>query len=171
MKDEDTMIMAESSSHFGGLNAQPNLNQVPKQVDIDTGSAAVSLSAGLALTKKLRFCENSICPKAYIETGSEPKNFWTRRQLHGNKYSWLCDICSQAYKAKQFCDYCKQIYFDESEYQANDGKEWVLCERCNKWNHIDCEAERNNNPEIRQYLENNSYFCIPCAKTMKQVKP
>lgn len=66
--------------------------------------------------KKPRYCENSICPKAYIETGLEPKNFWTRRLLHGKNYSWLCDVCSLAFKNKQYCDYCKQIYFDESEY-------------------------------------------------------
>jgi hypothetical protein len=47
---------------------------------MDAASAAVSLSAGVAgHSKKLRVCENSICPKAYIETGNEPKNFWTRR--------------------------------------------------------------------------------------------
>lgn len=84
---------------------------------MEAGSAAVSSTAAAGLlAKKLRICENSICPKAYVETGSEPKNFWTRRQIHGNKYSWLCDVCSLAYKKKQYCDYCKQIYFDESEY-------------------------------------------------------
>ena len=118
---------------------------------METTSAAVSLTtSGLAgLGRKLRVCENSICPKQYVEIGNEPKNFWTRRQLHGNKYSWLCDVCSHAFKNKQFCDYCKQIYFDENEYLANDGKDWVECESCNKWNHIDCEVERSGNPELR----------------------
>ena len=144
---------------------------------MDAASAAVSsTTAGLnGQVKKPRVCENLICPKQYVETGNEPKKFWTRRQLHGNKYSWLCDVCSFAYNIKQFCDYCKQIYSDESEYQgANDGKQWVQCDGCNKWNHTDCEIERNNNLALKQALAEDKeipYFCTSCSKSVKTSKP
>ena len=80
-------------------------------------------------------------------------------------------MCSHAFKNKQFCDYCKQIYFDESEYQANDGKEWVECESCKKWNHIECEVERNPDPEFRKVLDEQDYYCITCIKANKSLKP
>jgi hypothetical protein len=79
-------------------------------------------------------------------------------------------LCSLAFKTKQFCDYCKQIYFDESEYQANDGKEWVECEGCKKWNHIECEVERNADPEFRKVIDEQDYYCIPCIKANKSLK-
>lgn len=37
------------------------------------------------------------------------------------------------------CDYCFQIYYDSSEDAQMDGKIWIECDGCQKWNHTDCE--------------------------------
>lgn len=53
---------------------------------------------------------------------------------------WLCELCSSAYKNEQYCFYCIQIYLDSGDYAETDGKEWVQCEQCNKWEHTECEV-------------------------------
>ena len=122
--------------------------------------------------KKLRRCENAICPKQYVSDGSEPSGFWQRKKYANNKLFWLCDICSLAYNKKQFCDFCKQVYFEEND-QLVDGKEWIGCDnsKCKKWNHIECEVQFNNNQALNEALLNKDdtfqYFCLTCTKAKK----
>jgi PHD - plant homeodomain finger protein len=79
-----------------------------------------------------------------------------------------------AYNKKQFCDFCKQVYFEEND-QLVDGKEWIGCdhERCKKWNHVDCEIILNNNLALKEALEKEKeddtfkYFCLQCTKAKK----
>ena len=50
----------------------------------------------------------------------------------------------------------------------------MQCDSCNKWNHTDCEIERNNNLDLKQALADEKeipYFCTTCSKSMKASKP
>lgn len=119
---------------------------------------------------KLRHCENTICPKQYVSNGNEPAGFWSRKKYPNNKTFWLCDECSAAYNKQQYCDYCKQVYFDYQE-QYLDGKKWIGCDnqRCNKWNHIECEILLNNNLALRDLNDEEDipYYCQTCSKNKK----
>lgn len=80
---------------------------------------------------------------------------------------WLCQICSQAYKNNQYCHYCIQIYYDSADYAETDGKEWVQCENCSKWEHTECEVVNGGYTDLIEKLkvEYNSgwkYFCPNC---------
>ena len=74
--------------------------------------------------KRLRACANMIC--GYKSYGTEA-NFWSRRKFSKGKFFWLCKPCAEAYNKGQFCDYCKQIYY-EGEGTITDGKQWIQCE-------------------------------------------
>lgn len=119
--------------------------------------------------KKQRRCANEIC--LYTSYGQE-ENFWSRRKLSKNAFSWLCQLCTEAYKKNQYCDFCKQIYFDGNS-EITDGKEWVQCEQCFKWNHPDCEVTRNGNEELQHNLTKDDfkYYCLSCSKGKKSFKP
>ena len=44
------------------------------------------------------------------------------------------------------CDYCNQVYLNSADDGEVDGKLWMSCDRCEKWNHPDCEAEYGKDP-------------------------
>lgn len=90
----------------------------------------------LETKKRLRACANVIC--GFKSYGGEA-SFWSRRKFSKGKFFWLCKVCSEAYNKNQYCCFCKQIYFDTAESAVSDGKEWIQCECCFKWNHTECE--------------------------------
>ena len=51
----------------------------------------------------------------------------------------LCQYCHDLYIANQKCDYCFQVYFSGEDDAEMDGKSWILCSKCDKWNYTDCE--------------------------------
>ena len=108
--------------------------------------------------KKTKKCGNTICN---FESEGNEVDFWTRRKLNKTSFFWLCIICSDAYKNNQYCDYCKQVYFLE----AADGREWVECDKCLKWNHIDCEKEANPEDGDLIQTEGFKYYCPTCSKS------
>lgn len=61
----------------------------------------------------------------------------------------------------------------EENDQLVDGKEWIGCDnqKCNKWNHVDCEILFNNNQPLKEALEAEDecfkYFCHTCTKAKK----
>ncbi len=77
-------------------------------------------------------------------------------------------MCTSAYNKQQYCDYCKQVYFEENE-QFLDGKVWIGCDndRCKKWNHVDCEIHINNNEALKNIEEDQKYYCQACSKNKK----
>ena len=62
-----------------------------------------------------------------------------------------------------------------------DGREWIQCEKCNKWNHTDCEVENGKDKDMREIVKEFSrkqtledeanpveddddppYYCVKC---------
>jgi phage FluMu protein Com len=54
------------------------------------------------------------------------------------------------YSKNMKCDYCYQIYYDASEDAQMDGKLWIECTGCKKWNHTDCEITTGSDKSMRQ---------------------
>ena len=51
----------------------------------------------------------------------------------------FCEYCYECYRDNQKCDYCGQVYFSVADDSEVDGKDWISCDDCSKWNHPDCE--------------------------------
>lgn len=78
-----------------------------------------------------------------------------RLDRFGRKF--FCDPCNKLFRANQKCDYCHQVYNDSAEDADMDGKDWIACDDCQKWNHADCESNNADDP----------YFCLSCRKKKK----
>lgn len=65
----------------------------------------------------------------------------------------FCEHCHNLYKENYKCDYCAQVYFSAADDADMDGKHWIGCDGCAKWNHTDCEIERGTNKEYREAAE------------------
>ncbi|CAD8149776.1 unnamed protein product [Paramecium pentaurelia] len=77
----------------------------------------------------------------------------------------FCEKCLRLYTRGNYCDFCEQIYSNGANDQ--DEQEWIQCDVCQKWNHLNCEAKfRNQN--IKQETENQVYHCLNCSKTIKK---
>ncbi len=114
-------------------------------------------------------CGNTMCGAKHVK--DETRNGWTKWELDdGSGYRWLCGVCSEAYKEGQYCIYCGQIYTDASENcSVLDGKDWVGCEECPHWVHVDCEAKVGGEKRIRELLETEEYKyrCGECRRKDK----
>lgn len=82
------------------------------------------------------------------------------------------------------CDYCFQIYFDAAVDAAMDGKDWIECSDCQKWNHTECEIAQGKDKQMRDVAvdqmnqqenevdesivdeddEGALYWCLKCRK-------
>jgi len=68
------------------------------------------------------------------------KTKFTKVKLYlGTATVSFCEYCYQCYKANEKCDYCDQVYFSTAFDGEVDGKMWMDCDDCAKWNHPDCE--------------------------------
>ena len=108
-------------------------------------------------------CGNKLCTNTRQKGASE--DGWSKRKIAEN-YSWLCERCSTAFVNKQYCEYCKQLYLEKADKGAVvDGLDWIGCESCNRWNHVECEA-KNGNSDIKELMQNPSYpyYCAECEK-------
>ncbi|CAD8057884.1 unnamed protein product [Paramecium primaurelia] len=77
----------------------------------------------------------------------------------------FCEKCLRMYNRGNFCDFCEQVYSNGS--YDHDEQEWIQCDECEKWNHLNCEAKcRNSN--IKEETENKVYYCLNCSKIKKQ---
>ena len=45
------------------------------------------------------------------------------------------------------------MYFSAADDADMDGKHWIGCDGCAKWNHTDCELKSGNNKEYREAAE------------------
>jgi hypothetical protein len=89
-------------------------------------------------------CSNKICQKF--------KNT-KYNQTHENNVENLCPTCVKQYEKELFCFYCKQIYFDFTD----DGKEWIMCDECERWVHTECADILTNGLTT-------SFNCLRCRK-------
>lgn len=66
----------------------------------------------------------------------------------------LCERCVQLYNNDRYCDFCEQIYEDGTD----DGKNWVECSLCGRWNHPECQAAQGNEKLIKG-VNSKQYYC------------
>ncbi|CAD8063310.1 unnamed protein product [Paramecium sonneborni] len=77
----------------------------------------------------------------------------------------FCEKCLRLYTRGNYCDFCEQVYTNGINDQ--DEQEWIQCDICEKWNHLNCEAKfRNQN--IKEETENKVYHCLNCSKSIKK---
>ncbi|KAK3163287.1 hypothetical protein QOZ80_1AG0001680 [Eleusine coracana subsp. coracana] len=71
----------------------------------------------------------------------------------------LCRHCEKLLQSKQYCGICRKIW------HHTDGGNWVCCDECQIWVHIECDLTCNNMED----LENTDYFCPDCRSKHKTV--
>ena len=62
----------------------------------------------------------------------------------------FCEHCHACYKQNKRCDWCSQVYFSDADDGDVDGKTWMMCDGCEKWNHPHCELKYGNDPEQKE---------------------
>ena len=115
------------------------------------------------LAKEAPKCENKYCAKIMP---NEPKNYGWSQRLMNARNSWLCETCTLAYDSRQFCEFCFQIYLENTaEFSALDGKQWAQCEgneTCGRWAHVDCLGNEYGKT-IEEVMEPDfKYICCNC---------
>ncbi len=117
-------------------------------------------------------CGNAFCNETHAK--DDLKNGWTKWELNdGSGFKWLCGPCSAAYQEGQFCIYCEQIYRDASaKCSLLDGKDWMECEDCGRWVHVDCVAHIGEQAKIKDLLQaaDFKYCCPNCLLAKKSSK-
>jgi hypothetical protein len=92
----------------------------------------------------------------------------------------FCETCLKLFRERSFCDHCEQVYKPNAD--TLDGKLWIGCYDCDKWNHATCEInfgqdknmknvaqkeeDNNNRPEGEALEEEDDvpYYCLKCRR-------
>ena len=63
----------------------------------------------------------------------------------------FCEFCYESFQHNEKCDYCYQVYLNSADDGEVDGQLWISCdnEKCQKWNHPDCEIKHGKDPEYK----------------------
>lgn len=123
------------------------------------------------LAKSAKKCANKCCAaiqQLSMNTESNMRNIM-------NCDEWLCDACVKAYDARQYCEFCYQLYLNDTDNaDALDGKVWAQCEatdNCNSWAHVDCLASVFHVTREAIIAETFKYSCCDCKeKSIKKRK-
>lgn len=139
-----SLIEAASEKIFlNGLVSMDELNNLPvkERTDYDSENELrlakddekipkTYLKNSISLIyKEIRKCENKNCDSK--GTKKNMKQNWVKIKISKGKSKWLCNICSKAFKNKQYCYYCISIYKDNNN--NFDGKDWICCDFCDSW--------------------------------------
>lgn len=111
----------------------------------------------------LRKCENKICTVSERKKGSCK---WHKVKIHNTKKSiTICSLCYKAYRNKQYCYYCGQIYKDT--YCNQDTKMWIECCECKGWHHVSCEEQSGYYKDIANLAKEDTfeYVCFTCRES------
>lgn len=95
-------------------------------------------------------CLNKLCL-----TNPNISSLWAREKVKG---SFICKACLDAHNKEQFCYFCHQIYVDDETTTADDDKDWIGCDSCGGWHHIQCEDAYG----FRIVSKNAKYYCPKC---------
>eukprot|EP00826_Nyctotherus_ovalis_P057311 TRINITY_DN782_c0_g3_i1.p2 TRINITY_DN782_c0_g3~~TRINITY_DN782_c0_g3_i1.p2 ORF type:complete len:195 (+),score=31.55 TRINITY_DN782_c0_g3_i1:501-1085(+) len=87
---------------------------------------------------------------------------WRKHTIRGRK-TWLCGACSGAYNARQYCEFCSQVYLEDTlETTALDGKTWAQCEECGRWGHVECLQQQHGKTKEEVMADSFKYVCGGC---------
>lgn len=112
------------------------------------------------LAKTAIKCGNKYCSQ--VKEEGERMSSSSKRETQRKK-EWLCSVCTNAYDQKQFCEFCSQIYLENTnELSALDGKEWAQCEDCERWTHVDCLGREYNKTRDEVVAASFKYICCEC---------
>ena len=114
------------------------------------------------LTRK---CQNMICA-VNVET---KKDLVLAKFNHSNSYKCenlnLCGKCFEAFELENYCYYCNTIYRDfQFNEQYYDSKKWIMCEYCDRWQHMKCEEKKGVFKNLEKLINDKDfkYICPFC---------
>jgi hypothetical protein len=109
-------------------------------------------------------CFNQFCPLRMLqptlnEDALDPEVNELQKQIlstiykpvklkNGQKFTF-CETCFTMFNRNMKCDYCFQVYYDASDDAQMDGKVWIECDGCQKWNHTDCEISLGTDKNLK----------------------
>ena len=109
-------------------------------------------------------CENDFCENVF---NSNKEKYKTKIKGLKVQEKNLCKSCSSALEEGNFCYYCNVIYRDG----LRDPKNWVECDFCRGWEHINCEIEKGKKyKEVKDLIEEKHYMCPICVNKRNNQK-
>lgn len=137
-------------------------DKADKDIQLKTWLSLIIRAVEEDLAKNAPRCANRFCNKV------KPKDSrWKKRLILGER-KWLCELCSTAFDAGQYCEYCIQLYLETTlESTALDGKEWAQCEEfdtCNRWAHVECLARAFKKTRNEVVADDFKYLCRGCRE-------
>ena len=105
-----------------GILTPPNIYFIKKTY---TDKQIINFNELQQKKKRFRQCYNKLCL-----TDLNNSTLWSKQKL--NK-SMICKTCETAYKNKQYCHFCIQIYLNAEVSSIIDDKDWIECEDCKSW--------------------------------------
>lgn len=98
-------------------------------------------------------------PRSAAERGCSRRQtrFFKVKVYNGERVTF-CEFCFDCYKQNQKCDYCAQVYFSVDKDSEVDGKDWISCDRCQKWNHPDCEIAHGKQEKYRAAAQESKHL-------------
>lgn len=165
------MIDSATPLLLDGASKKPNRDD---RVQVKSWILMIIRAVEEDLARQVPACANQCCRKVLPR---KAKAFgWKKRSLLGHK-QWLCEACNQAYDARQFCEFCTQIYLKSNLERAGlDGKEWAQCEGsndCSRWAHVECLGKKHGKTRDEIVADDFKYFCCKCralAKGKKRIR-
>eukprot|EP00826_Nyctotherus_ovalis_P010373 TRINITY_DN12740_c0_g2_i4.p1 TRINITY_DN12740_c0_g2~~TRINITY_DN12740_c0_g2_i4.p1 ORF type:complete len:191 (-),score=20.17 TRINITY_DN12740_c0_g2_i4:216-788(-) len=134
-----------------------------REIRLKTWLLLLARAADEDLARHAFKCANDFCCSSRPRNGKSAG--WRKRGANGGK-KWLCDKCSAAHDAGQYCEFCAQLYLERTlEFSALDGKEWAQCEEfevCNRWAHVECLAKAHKTIRAEVISDNFKYLCCGC---------
>ncbi len=122
----------------------------------------LSVSTPLIDDDLVKYCDNTICHAS----GPKKSKIWVKVK-NKNNVMILCTTCADAWNNKQFCFYCNVIYTDNASTSSYyDTKNWVMCDYCEMWQHIQCEEIQGYYQNFPKLLEDSlfKYMCPLCRR-------
>lgn len=144
--------------------AEAQNKELQPKVVVDNAAAAAAAELAKKKSTPTRKCFNRLCL-----TDANNDSLWATQKVHNNT---VCKVCYDAFTKGQYCHYCQQIYLDDETSASSDDKDWIECESCKIWNHMDCETEHGLK-SLRILLnkdENYKYYCPNCRTNNKAFK-
>lgn len=120
-------------------------------------------------------CENKLCQSTLDDSNESTKPYFTSLKTLNPISIKICGLCLQAYNKGQYCYYCGAIYRKGNLKEFDDHKSWVGCDFCNNWEHINCEENYGNFPNLSTLIHNKKFkykcpFCFVKISNLEKEK-